>query len=250
VEPCPPAQLPRRRTALFQAGSGAGARNDAEKLSLDLAIPNLAIRSIIMPRIVHIIDDDPLVCNSIRLLLETEGIEAKAYISAHDFLDAIGPGDSGCVITDVRMPGMSGVELLTHIAERGFNFPVIVITGQADVALAVNAMKQGAVDFMEKPFSEASLIASVRKALERDSSSPEQNAAAQEIRSRLATLTSRERDVLEGLVNGKSNKTIAYELGISYRTVEIYRANLMKKTQAGNLPELVRMSIAVANRHA
>lgn len=200
-----------------------------------------------MPHIVHIIDDDPVVCHSIRLLLETEGLETRTYVTALDFLAAIGHDDCGCVVTDVRLPGMSGVELLTHIAARRLNLPVIVITGQADVPLAVRAMKQGAVDFMEKPFRDATLIASVRKALQRNVVSPEQGAAAKEIRARLATLTSRERDVLDGLINGKSNKSIAQELGISFRTVEIYRANLMKKTQAGSLPELVRMAMSVAN---
>jgi two-component system response regulator FixJ len=200
-----------------------------------------------MSQIVHIVDDDPVVCASIRLLIETEGIEARTYSSAAEFLSAIGPDDCGCVVADVRLPGMSGVDLLTHIAAQGLNFPVIVITGQADVPLAVHAMREGAVDFLEKPFREATLIAAVRKALQR-SSSPEQGAATQEIRARLASLTARERDVLEGLVDGKSNKTIANGLGISFRTVEIYRANLMKKSQARSLPELVRMAISVQDR--
>jgi two-component system response regulator FixJ len=198
-----------------------------------------------MLKIVHIIDDDPVICNSIRLLLEIEGIEARTYFSAPEFLSAIGPDDCGCVVTDVRLPGMSGVDLLALIAARGLNFPVIVITGQADVPLAVHAMKQGAVDFLEKPFRDAVLVASVRKALQRNFTAPVKDAATHEVRARLASLTSRERDVLEGLVNGKSNKSIANELGISFRTVEIYRANLMKKTQAGSLPELVRMAISV-----
>jgi two-component system, LuxR family, response regulator FixJ len=195
---------------------------------------------------VYIIDDDPAVCNSIRLLLDVEGFDARAYVSARDFLNAVGPEDMGCVVTDVRMPGMSGVDLLTHIAKRGLKLPVIVMTGQADVALAVRAMKQGAVDFMEKPFSDVALLDSVRKAL--DVRHPEQDATVQEIRSRLAALSAREREVLDRLIEGKSNKFIACELGISYRTVEVHRSNLMKKTKAGSLPELVRMSIAVANR--
>jgi two-component system response regulator FixJ len=199
-----------------------------------------------MSQIVHIIDDDPVVCTSIRLLLESEGIEAKTYFSAAEFLSAIGPNDCGCVVADVRLPGMSGVDLLTHIAAQGLNFPVIVITGEADVPLAVHAMREGAVDFLEKPFRNDMLIAAVRKALQRNSI-PE-GAATQEIRARLASLTSRERDVLEGLVDGKSNKAIANELGISFRTVEIYRANLMKKSQARSLPELVRMAISVQDR--
>jgi two-component system response regulator FixJ len=202
-----------------------------------------------LPPVVHIIDDDPLVRQSIRLLLATEGIDARTYDSADDFLKAVGPEDDrGCVVADVRLPGMSGVEMIAHLAARGLNLPVIVITGHADVPLAVHAMKQGAADFMEKPFSDVSLIASVRKALERSVAQPEHDGIAQEIRSRLANLTSRERDVLDGLLHGKSNKQIACELGISYRTVEIHRANLMKKTQAGSLPELVRMSIAVNSR--
>ncbi|MGO9390187.1 response regulator FixJ [Rhodoblastus sp.] len=196
---------------------------------------------------VYIIDDDPIVCNAIRLLLEAEGFGAKAYVSARDFLNAIGPHETGCVVTDVRMPGMSGVELLTHIAARGLNLPVIVMTGQADVALAVHAMKQGAVDFMEKPFSDAALLDAVRKALDHNSRRQEQDSTAPEIRSRLAALSTREREVLDRLIAGKSNKCIAYELGISYRTVEVHRANLMKKTRAGSLPELVRMSIVAAN---
>ncbi len=201
-----------------------------------------------MSQMVHVIDDDPVVRKSIRILLATAGIEARTYFSARDFLNAIGPHESGCVVTDVRLPEMSGVELLTEIAARGLNLPVIVITGHADVPLAVDAMKKGAVDFMEKPISEASLIASVRKALDAKILEPEHDPVTREIRSRFATLTTRERDVLEKLVEGKSNKGIASELGISYRTVEIYRAKLMTKTQAGSLPELVRMSLAVKDR--
>ncbi len=201
-----------------------------------------------MHKIVHIIDDDPVICKAIRLLLTTVRIESRIYFSAKEFLDSIGPNECGCVVTDVRLPGMSGVHLLTQIAARGLNLPVIVITGEADVPLAVDAMKKGAVDFMEKPVDDDALIASVRKALDREFVQPEQDPATQEIRSRWATLTARERDVLDRLVEGKSNKGIAVELGISYRTVEIYRANLMTKTQAGSLPELVRMSLAVNDR--
>src|SRR5271166_1020333 len=193
---------------------------------------------------VYIIDDDHIICNYIRFLLEMEGFDARAFISGRDFLNAVEPEEMGCVVTDVRMPGMSGVELLTHIAARGLKLPVIVMSGQADVALAVHAMKQGAVDFMEKPFSDAALLDSVRRALDRNMPRPEQDATAREIRSRLAALSAREREVLERLTAGKSNKSIACELGISYRTVEVHRANLMKKTKAGSLPELVRMSIA------
>jgi two-component system response regulator FixJ len=201
------------------------------------------------PQTVHVIDDDPLVCESIRLLLEGEGFEARTYVSAIDFLGAIGPDETGCVVTDVRLPGMSGVDLLSHVMQRGLSLAVIVITGQADVPLAVNAMKQGASDFMEKPFSADALVASVRKALARNVGRPDDGNVL-DIQSRLASLSAREQEVLDGLIKGKPNKIIAHELGISHRTVEIHRANLMKKTQAGSLSELVRMSLVAANRYS
>ena len=146
---------------------------------------------------VHIIDDDPSVCQSIRLVLTEEGIDAKTYQSAPDFLGMISPDDVGCVVTDVRMPGMNGVDLLAHIMEHGLYFPVIVMTGQADAPLAVLAMKQGAVDFMEKPFCAEALIASVRKALAHNSGRKECDEASQKIRLRLETLSVREQEVLE-----------------------------------------------------
>ncbi len=202
------------------------------------------------PLTVHIVEDDPVVCESIRLLLAAEGFDAQTHASAIDFLGAIRPDATGCVVTDVSLPGMSGVDLLTHITERGLSLPVIVITGQADVPLAVNAMKQGAVDFMEKPFSADALVTSVRKALTRNVVRPENDANVHDIQSKLASLSAREQEVLEGLIKGKPNKIIAHELGISHRTVEIHRSNLMKKTQAGSLSELVRMSMVAANRYS
>lgn len=202
------------------------------------------------PQTVHIVEDDPVVCESIRLLLAAEGFDARTHVSAIDFLGAIRPDATGCVVTDVSLPGMSGVDLLTHITERGLSLPVIVITGQADVPLAVNAMKQGAVDFMEKPFSADALVSSVRKALNRNACRPENEANVHDIQTRLASLSTREQEVLDGLIKGKPNKIIAHELGISHRTVEIHRSNLMKKTQAGSLPELVRMSMVAANRYS
>ncbi len=202
------------------------------------------------PQTVHIIEDDTAVCESIRLLLAAEGFDARTHGSAIEFLGAIGSNATGCVVTDVSLPGMSGVDLLSHIMERGLSLPVIVITGQADVPLAVNAMKQGAVDFMEKPFSAEALVASVHKALSRNMSRPDNEAIVQDIQSKLASLSTREQEVLEGLIKGKPNKIIAHELGISHRTVEIHRSNLMKKTQAGSLSELVRMSMVAANRYS
>ncbi len=200
------------------------------------------------PQTVHIIDDEPMVCHSIRLLLTDQGFETRIYASALDFLRAIAPNATGCVITDVSMPGMTGVDLLTYIKERGLDLPVIVLTGQADVPLAVHAMKQGAVDFMEKPFTGDVLVASVRKALTRCNTRPEKDANLLDVQSRLATLSAREKEVLDYLVVGRPNKIIAQELGISIRTVEVHRANLMRKSRANSLSELVRMSLVSSGR--
>jgi two-component system response regulator FixJ len=201
-----------------------------------------------MPRTVHIIEDDSTVRESIRLLLVAEGYDARTYVSAIDFLGALEPDETGCVVTDVSLPGMSGVELLTHIMERGLSLPVIVMTGQANVPMAVSAMKQGAVDFMEKPFSSDALVAAVRKALSGAVHRRDNDANVQDIQTKFASLSAREQEVLDGLIKGKPNKIIAHELGISHRTVEIHRSNLMKKTQAGSLSELVRMSMIAVNR--
>ena len=204
----------------------------------------------VTPRTVHIIEDDATVRESIRLLLGAEGFDARAYVSAIDFLGAIEPNETGCVVTDVSLPGMSGVELLTHIMERGLSLPVIVMTGQANVPMAVSAMKLGAFDFMEKPFSSETLVIAVRKALSGAVCRRDADANIQDIQSKFASLSVREQEVLEGLIKGKPNKIIAHELGISHRTVEIHRSNLMKKTQAGSLSELVRMSMVAANRQS
>jgi two-component system response regulator FixJ len=204
----------------------------------------------VTPRTVHIIEDDATVRESIRLLLGAEGFDARTYVSAIDFLGAIEPNETGCVVTDVSLPGMSGVELLTHIMERGLSLPVIVMTGQANVPMAVSAMKLGAFDFMEKPFSSETLVIAVRKALSGAVCRRDADANIQDIQSKFASLSVREQEVLEGLIKGKPNKIIAHELGISHRTVEIHRSNLMKKTQAGSLSELVRMSMVAANRQS
>src|SRR5690606_33294011 len=149
----------------------------------------------------------------------------------------------GCIVTDVRMPEMNGLELVRRLGEAGVTLPVIVMTGHADVALAVEAMKAGVVDFIEKPFDDEIFLNAVRKALDAGAAVGEQQAQEAEIRERLASLSAREHQVLEGLVAGRANKVIAYDLGISPRTVEVYRANVMTKMQARSLSELVRMSI-------
>jgi len=150
-----------------------------------------------------------------------------------------------CIITDVRMPGLSGIDLLRRVRELGIEVPVIVITGHGDVPLAVEAMRFGAVDFLEKPFDDEILLQSVRAALRQQAGAAKRQSERAEIEGRLATLSPRERDVLGGLVAGRANKQIAFELGISPRTVEIYRANLMDKMQAGSLSGLVRMALIV-----
>jgi two-component system, LuxR family, response regulator FixJ len=194
---------------------------------------------------VHVIDDDDAVRESIDFLLRSAGLSVRTYESAASFLDAAPKIVAGCIITDVRMPGLSGIDLLRRLQEMQIGLPVIVITGHGDVPLAVEAMKCGAVDFLEKPFDDDVLLASVRSALNRSEESAAVESERAEIRARIAALTQRECDVLEGLVAGHPNKIIAFKLEISPRTVEIYRANLMTKMKAGSLSELVRMALVV-----
>ena len=194
---------------------------------------------------VHVIDDDEALRESLSFLLRSAGIEVKTYSSATTFLASLPDTGLTCVITDVRMPGLSGVELLRRLRELKFEIPVIVITGHGDVPLAVEAMKMGAIDFLEKPFDDEVLLASVRSALKQQDGESKRRTERAEIEGKLASLSNRERDVLEGLVAGQANKQIAYDLGISPRTIEIYRANLMTKMKAGSLSELVRMALII-----
>ena len=193
--------------------------------------------------VVHVIDDDEAMRQSLAFLLEAAGMEVQTYESAVAFLEVVTAVKAGCVITDVRMPGLSGVELLRQLRERKLGIPVIVITGHGDVPLAVEAMKIGAMDFLEKPFDDEALLASVRSALNQLDQDRKREAERSDIEGRLATLSNRERDVLQGLVAGLANKQIAYDLGISPRTIEIFRANLMTKMQAGSLSALLRMAL-------
>jgi two-component system response regulator FixJ len=193
--------------------------------------------------IVHVIDDDEAARQSLAFLLGTARMSVKTYESAVAFLKVAADVRSGCIITDVRMPDISGIELLRRLKELKVGVPVIVVTGHGDVALAVEAMKVGAADFLEKPFDDEAMLAAVRTALNRQSTQGKRQAERSEIEGRLAALSSRERDVLQGLVSGLANKQIAFNLGISPRTVEIYRANLMTKMQAGSLSDLVRMAL-------
>ena len=195
------------------------------------------------PGIVHVIDDDEAFRESLVFLLQTAGLAVTSHASATDFLEAAAAADLGCIVSDVRMPGMTGIELLRRLKELGIGVPVIVVTGHGDVPLAVEAMKFGAVDFLEKPFDDEVLLASVRSALQERAGEAKRQTERTEIENRLAALSPRERDVLGGLVAGHANKQIAFDLGISPRTVEIYRANLKDKMQASSLSDLVRMAL-------
>ncbi len=193
--------------------------------------------------VVHLIDDDEQVRRALAFLLGTAGFAVKVYDSASVFLEKYEQGSSGCVVSDVRMPGIDGLQLLKKLKDMDAKTPVIVMTGHADVALAVQAMKGGAVDFIEKPFPDEMLVDAIHKALARhDRAQPVGDAGP--IKAKLASLTQREREVLDGLLAGHPNKTIAYDLGLSPRTVEVHRANVMTKMGASSLSELVRMTLS------
>lgn len=193
--------------------------------------------------LVHVIDDDPAVRDSLSFLLETADIRARTYESAAAFLEALPQIQRGCVVTDVRMPDMTGIELVKRLKADGFRLPIVMITGHADVPLAVEAMKAGVADFIEKPFDDEVLLAAIHSALSEDEKDRRGAAETTEIAMRMASLSGREHEVLHGLVAGHANKVIAYDLGISPRTVEIYRANVMTKMKAASLSELVRMAM-------
>lgn len=193
--------------------------------------------------VVHIIDDDDAARDSLRFLLESAKLTARAYESAASFLQRLSQIEPGCVITDVRMPEINGIELLQRLQSAPVRLPVIVITGHGDIALAVEAMKLGATDFFEKPYDDEALLGAVRSALSRREDEVKRESTKIEIQGRIAELTPRERQVLEGLIAGQPNKNIAFDLEISPRTVEIYRANVMTKMRASSLSELVRMAL-------
>ena len=193
--------------------------------------------------LVHVIDDDEAMRESLSFLLKAAKISVSAYDSADAFLAKLKDIKGGCIVTDVRMPGMSGLDLLKRLRELNSPMPVIVITGHGDVPLAVEAMKYGASDFLEKPFDDDTLLGAVRKALSETAASQEDHALRTAVTQRMASLSARERQVLDGLLAGHPNKTIAYDLGISPRTIEIYRANVMTKMEAASLSELVRMAL-------
>lgn len=191
--------------------------------------------------VVHVIDDDEAMRDSLAFLLDTSGLTARTYDSAVNFLDRLDAAEHGVIVTDVRMPEMNGLELVRRLKARDVALPIIMITGHGDVPLAVEAMKAGVVDFLEKPFDEESLLSAIRSALAESSKADEDQAGRERIRQVLESLSPREHEVLDGVIAGKLNKVIAHELAISPRTVEVYRANVMSKTGARGLSELVRM---------
>ena len=192
---------------------------------------------------VWVVDDDAAMRDSLDFLLGAAGFSVQVFESAMSFLDALPSGQTGCVVTDVRMPGMDGIELLKRLKKDNPALSVVVMTGHGDVPLAVEAMKHGAVDFVEKPFEDERLIDTVRAALADALDAVKGDGPSMQIASRVASLSPRERQVMEGLVAGLSNKAIARDYDISPRTVEVYRANLMTKMQAANLSELVRLAM-------
>jgi two-component system response regulator FixJ len=191
--------------------------------------------------IVYVIDDDEGARHSLEFLLDVAEIRVRSFASADAFLRSSPPLTGACVITDVRMPGTSGVELTAKLKQRDAAVPVIVITGHADVPLAIQAMKAGAADFIEKPFDDETILSSIRKSLAEKTDDDKLQTERSEVIERIELLSAREREVVDGLIAGKANKVIAFDLEISPRTVEVYRANAMMKMQAKSLSDLVRM---------
>jgi two-component system, LuxR family, response regulator FixJ len=194
---------------------------------------------------IFVVDDDSAVRDALKLLLRSVGQAVETYGSAQEFLDAYSEDRPGCLVLDIRMPGMSGLELQQKLNEKHSILPIIFITGHGDVPMAVEAMQAGAVDFIQKPFRDQDLIDRINQALEKDGSNRAALGERNDIRRRLETLTPREREVLDLVVHGKANKVIAGDLKLSQRTVEIHRARVMEKMQASSLAHLVRMVLEV-----
>jgi two-component system, LuxR family, response regulator FixJ len=192
---------------------------------------------------VYVIDDDEAMRDSLNFLLGAANFQVTLFEAAHNFLDTISTVDFGCVVSDVRMPGIDGIELLKRLKANCSVLPVVIMTGHGDVPLAVEAMKLGAVDFLEKPFEDDRIIGMIDVALKQAEAGAQGEAMIHDIASRIATLSPRERQVMDGLIAGLSNKLIARDYDISPRTIEVYRANVMTKMQAGSLSELVRLAI-------
>ena len=194
-------------------------------------------------QVVHVVDDDAAVRDALKWLIEGEDLVVQTHASAEDFLGALVPEQPGCALVDLRMPGMSGLELQRTLTQRGIALPLVFISAHGDVPLAVTAMRRGAVDFIEKPFDDAALLGAVRRALGTDAQRRGTEEERAVMRARRATLSPREREVLEAVVAGRANKRIATELGISIKTVEVHRARVMDKMGAGSIAELVRLVV-------
>ncbi|HEX6605224.1 MAG TPA: response regulator FixJ [Sphingomicrobium sp.] len=195
-------------------------------------------------RLVHLVDDDEAIRRSVGFMLKTSGFHVRTYESGFDLLKSASNLEPGCVLLDIRMPGMDGLEVQATLRDKGVTLPVIIMTGHGDVTLAVQAMKSGAIDFIEKPFEKAVLLGAIEHAIQRLRQSSANRERADDAAVRLQVLTPREREVLDGLARGLPNKTIAYDLGISPRTVEIHRANLMSKLGVRSLSEALRIAFA------
>ena len=192
---------------------------------------------------VFVVDDDPAMRESLRWLIESVGLAVEAYPSAQRFLEAYDSAKTGCLVLDVRMPGMGGLDLQTELATRKTDLPIIVITGYAEVSMAVRAIKGGAIDFIEKPFNDQLLLDRIHQAIETDRRNREQQKQNREVAARMRLLTPREREILHMVTDGKSNKMIAMALGISEKTVEVHRAHVMQKMHAASLADLVRLTV-------
>lgn len=198
---------------------------------------------------VYIVDDDPSVRHSLTWLLESVGQQVKTYASPGEFLSEYREGGAGCLILDVRMPEISGLDLQEQLINVGFTLPIIIITGHADVPMAIRALKAGAFDFIEKPFNDQLLIERIQQAIEHCNNLTKKQQQRQESVERLSKLTTREKQVLDGVIAGKSNKLIAKELDISVKTIEVHRSNLMAKMEADSLSDLIRKTISVSESH-
>ena len=196
--------------------------------------------------IVFVVDDDEAICESLRLLIGDIGLEVRTFTSARQFLDTYDPSHPGCLVLDVRMSGMSGLELQSRLLDMGIYIPTIIITGHADVPMAVEAMKAGAMDFIEKPFRDQVLLDGIQKAIDLDLRTRRRRRERQDVQARIQLLTQREREVMGRLVAGKSNKNIAFDLGISQKTVDFHRANILEKTGVSSVVELVRLTQRIA----
>jgi two-component system response regulator FixJ len=200
-------------------------------------------------RLVYVIDDDEAARHSLRFLIECAGYAVRDHDSALSFLTSLtdnGLPEPGCIVTDVRMPQMTGVELIERLIALGIRDPMIVITGHADVPMAIQAMKAGVTDFIEKPFADDTILSAIAAAFAKQDAADGADQERREIKDRIDALSGREREVLAALIEGKPNKVIAYDLGISARTVEVYRANVMTKMRVRSLSELVRLTLSIA----